>query len=243
MFEREAREALVALSTWFMRYVSEQTETLRSLGPGDSVDSVFDRVIDVSDCVIRSTDPTTCVRLLVDFGEVLGAPPVSTASVQPRHPVDRPAALKRLPDPAPSSELSSALEQDDWQTVIEICQALKETATDEEIGRLEEIADFARVVHAISRGALAEASDAFAAAARVLGTVGQPVYRAYSVRRQMEFGFCLLAASLALDQGTESLQTPRPSTDGSWAPLLSRRPDFFRSLAAGSLSPRTHAGD
>jgi hypothetical protein len=63
-FEEEGRQALVDFAIWFMRFVAEQTETLRSLAPGDSNDAVFDRVIEMSDCVLKASDPITCLRLL-----------------------------------------------------------------------------------------------------------------------------------------------------------------------------------
>jgi hypothetical protein len=242
-FEREARAALVDLSTWFMRFVGEQTETLHSLGPGDSINPVFDRVIDVSDCVLRSTEPASCIRLLAEVDEVVpvAAPPECNGvdAGKTRTLVDRREVSKRPLDFASASGLTDALGRDDWHAVSEICRELRTTATDEDIRRLDEVADFALTISAIRRGVPSEASDAFVTAARLLGSVGQPVHRTYPLKRLAEFGFDLLAASLALDQGTEPSRTLRPAADGSWAPLLGRRTDFFRRLAAGSLSTRT----
>jgi hypothetical protein len=112
-FEREARAALVDLSTWFMRFVGEQTETLHSLGPGDSINPVFDRVIEVSACVLRSTEPAACLRLLAEVDEVVPvtAQPVHNGTVagQTETLDDRAEVCKRPLDFASISGLTGAL--------------------------------------------------------------------------------------------------------------------------------------
>jgi hypothetical protein len=175
--ESEAAKALADLAGWFMQFVVEQTETLRSIADGDSPDSVFYRVIEVSDCVKTAADPRSCLRLLAEADEAVPAIPPDQSDEADE---DVPSTVPQVPQPTQigslAPEIISALEQRKWQTVIDICRIGRTTAPDEEVRRLNEIADFALALDSISRP---ESADSLVTAARLLGTVGQPVHRSY----------------------------------------------------------------
>ncbi len=248
VFAREARHALVSLSMWFMHFVGEQSETLHSIGSDEAVNSVFDRIIEALDCVVRSADPVTCLQLLQEIGE--GPPQTSTepsesVQTQPAPKIEEQdqALVESAKDAVGCSsydpKLASALESQEWKLVSEVCRELRVAANDDEVRRLDDVAEFARTMDAISRGALADASETLGTAARLLGTTGQVVHRSYPIRTLIDFGYKTLAAALFLEQGAVDGATIRPEPGGSWAPLLGRRVDFFRGLDTGTLSGRT----
>lgn len=220
VFERRARLSLVALAEWFMRFLEERVETIRTFGAGESVDDVLERVMEVCDCIGHSGDPGACLLALEEIGELVNR-------TEPSGP-ERVELLE-----GGKSELHNFIKAEDWSALALCANRLIDTSAPDERSRFEELKAFGETMAGLARNKGAEASKGLVDAARILGVATQPVYQALSQKRLLELAYHIISSSLALEEKANTLSV-RADRDDSWAILLAKRPELYRSLGATS---------
>ena len=247
-FREEEQAALVALSTWYLDFVSERSKSLHDQDQDDTVQAGLFRVLEVAAIVLESKKPSDCIRNLFQSGEMDARPSAITTTspnVGRYSPGQRVAVNipEKLAAGAPQSAsdwplpdaLLGALQGQDWRRAVEVCETFAYDADLTQAGRLRSLA---RCIGPLSdQAALPEndVADAFPSTAVWLS--GQLDGAAHvNESRKVELAFQLLAGAIAADSGQEM---PRASGQGgSWADLLSRASPFRRMLTTG-LPSRT----
>jgi hypothetical protein len=154
-----------------------------------------------------------------------------------------PASPRPGPPRAPTPESISArlvplVERADWPLLAEACRALRLETDDEDARRMADITEFADTLAALMDDRLNDAREGLVTAAKVLGANSYYINRALPVSRLLALAFDLFAAAIALGDKAEA-RPARPQADGSWAPLLGKRPSLQQVLAGNDLATRT----
>lgn len=218
VFEHRARASLETLAEWFIQFLEERVETLRTFGAAESIDDVLERVMEVCDCIGHSTDPGTCLAALKEIGELVTKTKVTEGEAT--EPLE-----------AGISEIHGLIKAEDWPGLIACVERLGDAAAQEDRSRFDDLKLFAETMLGI---ALPNASDrGLVDAARILGAAAQPVYQALPQKRLLELAYQLVGSSMALEEKAKTASR-RPDRDESWANLLSKRPELYRSLGATS---------
>ncbi|WLB53903.1 AAA family ATPase [Bradyrhizobium japonicum] len=218
VFEQRARLSLEALAEWFIQFLEERVETLRTFGAAESIDDVLERVMEVCDCIGHSADPGACLAALKEIGELVNQAKITEG--------DAPEPVE-----AGISELHSLIKAENWAGLINCVERLTDVASQEDRSRFDDLKLFAETMTGF---AMPEAVDkGLVDAARTLGAAVQPVYQALPQKRLLELAYQIIASSMALEEKAK-VTNRRPERDESWATLLSKRPELYRSLGATS---------
>lgn len=224
-FQVVPRRALAAVLESYLEFVDTQVQAIRTIGYDGSADGIFERVYEFDELVRSAADPIACAEALVEGGELPGSS-LEGALLHDRKRfggIDESILALDL-----SHRVQSALSAKAWEETVALCKGARHTASDDEIGRLDETADFARTMRALDRGEPQEALDLLEAAARAIGTTGHPVHRSLPPREQIGIALRLITAALTVED-------PRVSRAGekqtnNWTLLLTDRPDLFKVL-------------
>lgn len=219
------RSAIVEVTRWFIRFIEEQVTGLQALSESVSSDTVLERALEVGDVIEQATDPAACAYSLGVTNEVL---PKSTRPAPQRSPTPESISTKLLP----------LAERANWHLLAETARSLRMEAGDEETRRVGDIAEFADTVAALADDRLEDAREGLVIAAKVLGASGHIINRALPISRLLAIAFDVFSAAIALGNN-KNPKPAMPQADGSWAPLLGKRPSLQELLEGNGLAIRT----
>lgn len=215
----DVRRDLSALLSAFLSFLYDRTDGLRSASTRADIDGVLESVIEFELAVTSGANPLDCLQALAEAGLIRES---ETAPLQNRQVGTEVIHGRRQAEDLAKS-MANAVDAKAWQELLQLARNARPGLGEDEVPRIDDIADYAQVMERLSQDDRRRSYDMLDGAARAISTSGQPVHRALSARERNATVLRLLQCALHPDNSASDRPDPK-----TWSELLAAHPALFR---------------
>ena len=226
----EHRRNLAALLTTFLSFLYDRTDALRTASTRAEVEAVLEDVIEFELVVTSQSEaPLDCLKALSDAGLI----EIDNIDALTHRPVGMAMTHGRRQSEDLARAVANAVANKAWPELNQLAHNVRATVAEDEVQRIDDIADFAKVMGFLAQNDRRGAYPILDGAARALSTSGHPIHRALPARDRNAAILRLLFSALHQNDAISSIPDPI-----SWGELLTAHPDLFRfeDGASGQLA-------
>lgn len=215
------RRDLGVLLSAFLGFFYERTDALRTASTSPEIEAVLEDVIEFELVVAsQSGAPLDCLKALAEASLI----EIEDIDALKSRQMGATAVHGRRQSEDLAKAVANAVTNKAWPELEQLAHNIRVTVSEDEIQRIDDIADFAKVMRFFEHDDRSAAYPILDGAARALSTSGHPIHRALSVRERN--AAILRILDCALHGANAFVAAPEPV---SWAELLAAHPGLFRS--------------